>query len=135
MQFYGVSNVTRSVPLGSFGDQLNVAYDAGTWWSKETPNADVTTPSWAATPSYKNGTQFLYDGSYVRLKNAEIAYTWNSGWVKRLGIGNLKVYLNGNNLWLWTKMPDDRESNLSGSGGGGAYPTVRRFNLGIKFTL
>jgi hypothetical protein len=30
-------------------------------------------------------------------------------------------------------MPDDRESNLGGfSGGGGAYPTVRRINFGIK---
>jgi len=32
-------------------------------------------------------------------------------------------------------MPDDRESNFSGGGGSGAYPTMRRFNLGIKFNL
>jgi hypothetical protein len=34
-------------------------------------------------------------------------------------------------------MPDDRESNFSGAGDGsnGAYPTVRRFNLGIDINL
>ena len=29
----------------------------------------------------------------------------------------------------------DRESNFAGSGNQGAYPTVKRFNLGVKFTL
>ena len=48
-----------------------------------------------------------------------------------------KLYLNGNNLWLWSRMPDDRESNFAGTGlaSQGAYPTVRRFNLGFKFDI
>ena len=135
-QFYGVTNVTRDVPLQSFGSKLNTVYDMGTWWSPQAPNADVVVPAFNRTPSYNNATQYLFDGSYIRLKNIEIAYTANSGWVKRIGLDSMKIFLNGNNLWLWTRMPDDRESNLSGySGGGGAYPTVRRFNLGIKVTL
>jgi hypothetical protein len=32
-------------------------------------------------------------------------------------------------------MPDDRESNFASSGSTGAYPTMKRFNFGIKFTL
>ena len=107
----------------------------GTWWSKETPNADVTTPRWMSTPSYADGTQYLFDGSYIRLKNAEIAYTFDNKWTKRFGVTNLKIFLNGNNLWVWSRMPDDRESNFAGAGNQGAYPTVRRFNLGLKFTL
>lgn len=134
-QFYGVTNVTRDVTLNSFGNKLNTVYNLGTWWSAENPNADVVVPRWSSTPSYSTGTQFLYDGSYIRLKNVEIGYTFTDGWIKKLGINNLKVYLNGNNLWLWTRMPDDREANLSGAGFLGAYPTVKRYNLGIKFTL
>ena len=135
-QFYGVTNVTREVSLTSFGSKLNTVFDQGSWWDKDNTNADVRVPRWGATTSnYSNGTQFLYDGSYIRLKNVEIAYTWTKGWIKHLGINYLKVYLNGNNLWLWTRMPDDRESNLSTWGSLGAYPTVRRFNLGVKFTL
>ena len=135
-QFYGVTNVTRDVPLQSFGSKLNTVYDMGTWWSPLTPQADVVVPSFNRTPSYNSGTQYLFDGSYIRLKNLEIAYTAAGGWVKKIGLDSFKVFLNGNNLWLWTRMPDDRESNLSGySGGGGAYPTVRRYNLGVKITL
>ena len=135
-QFYGVTNVTRDVPLQSFGSKLNTVYDMGTWWSPKTPQADVVVPAFNRTPSYNDATQYLFDGSYVRLKNIEIAYTASSGWVKKIGLDSLKIFLNGNNLWLWTRMPDDRESNLNGyGGGGGAYPTVRRFNLGVKVTL
>lgn len=135
-QFYGVTNVTRDVPLASFGSKLNTVYDMGTWWSPLTPNADVVVPSFNRTPSYNDATQYLFDGSYARLKNIEIAYTVNGGWAKKVGMNSFKIFLNGNNLWLWTRMPDDRESNLNGYGGGsGAYPTVRRFNLGVKITL
>ena len=137
-QFYGVTNVTRDVPLTSFGNKLNTVYDMGTWWSPENPQADVVVPAWSRTPGYyaNQSTQYLFDGSYIRLKNLEVAYTAYGGWIKKIGLDSLKIFINGNNLWLWTRMPDDREANLSGySGGGGAYPTVRRFNLGVKLTL
>ncbi|HYF68245.1 MAG TPA: TonB-dependent receptor [Ohtaekwangia sp.] len=135
VQFYAVNNVTRDVPLNSFGSGLNTVYDMGTWWSRETPNADVTVPRWQSTPSYYNGTQYLFDGSYVRLKNAEVAYTFNGTQVGKFGFSALRIFVNGNNLWVWSRMPDDRESNFAGAGGQGAYPTVKRYNFGLRFTL
>lgn len=135
-QFYGVTNVTRDVNLVSFANHIDNVYNIGDWWNGRDLNGDVLLPRWySSISSYSNGTQYLYDGSYVRLKNVEIAYTWTKGWIKKLGLGSLKVYLNGNNLWVWTRMPDDRESNFSGGSGSGAYPTMRRYNLGIKFNL
>ena len=136
-QFYGVTNVTRDVTMISLADvnQTNV-YDQGTWWSLDHLGADVVTPRFSSTPSYYHGTQYLCDGSYIRLKNIEIAYTWTDGWVKKLGLNDLKLYVSGNNLWLWTRMPDDRESNFSSYGGAtGAYPTMKRINFGVKFNL
>lgn len=136
VQFYGVTGVTRDVGLVSFSGNSHNVYNLGDWWNGTDLSGDVIIPRYySQVSSYSNGTQYLYDGSYVRLKNAEIAYTWTGGWVKKLGIDFLKVYLNGNNLWLWTRMPDDRESNFAGGAGSGAYPTMRRFNLGIKFNL
>jgi hypothetical protein len=135
VQFYGVNNVTREVNLASFGNQLNNVYDLGTWWTKETTDADITVPRWLSRPSYNNGTQYLFDGSYIRLKNAEVAYTFKEHMIRNIGFSALKIFVNGNNLWVWSKMPDDRESNFAGSGGQGAYPTMRRYNLGIRFTL
>ncbi len=135
VQFYGVSNVTRNVPLNSFGSRLNTVYDMGTWWSRETPNADVVVPRWGSTPSYYNGTQFLFDGSYARLKNAELAYTFGPGQLSKFGFSALRIFVNGNNLWVWSRMPDDRESNFAGAGGQGAYPTVKRYNFGLRLSL
>lgn len=137
VQFYGASNVTRDVPLKDFWSQLNTVYEKGDWWTKETGTGDVTPSRFASTPyDAAQGTQYLYDGSYLRLKNAEISYTFGKdSWINRIGMKSLRVFLGGNNLWLWTKMPDDRESNLGFGGGSGAYPTVRRYNFGLKFSF
>lgn len=137
VQFYGVTNVTRDVTMISLADKdyTNV-YDQGTWWSADHQHPDVVTPRFLSKPSYYYGTQYLCDGSYIRLKNIEIGYTWNKGWVNKIGLRDLKVFVSGNNLWLWTRMPDDRESNFSSNGGAtGAYPTMKRVNFGVKFNL
>ena len=134
-QLYGVTGVTRDVGIPSFGDQLLTVYDNGKWWNPVDRGGEVVVPRFTTQVSYNDGTQYLFDGSYFRLKNVEIAYTWTKGWIKKIGFTSLKIYVNGNNLFLITKMPDDRESNYGWSGGGGAYPTVRRYNLGIKLNI
>lgn len=137
LQFYGVTNVNRTVSFTSLNGHLNTVFDEGDYWTKYTTNSEIPMPRWDTTPSYYDGTRYHYDGSYIRLKNAEIAYTFTDNWVKKMGLSSLRVYLNGNNLWVWSRMPDDRESNFAGTGlaSQGAYPTLRRFNLGIKFDL
>lgn len=138
VQFYGVNNVTRQVVFTTFGQQQLIAYDEGSYWSKNNPNPDVPMARFGSTTnSYFDGARYFYDGSYIRLKNIELAYTFTGGWIKSLGLSNLKLYVNGNNLWVWTRMPDDRESNFAGTGWAsqGAYPTVKRINFGLKFTL
>ncbi|UJH90783.1 TonB-dependent receptor [Antarcticibacterium sp. 1MA-6-2] len=135
-QFYGVNNVTRNVPLTSLGGQTNTVFEQGTYWSQDNPNADTPMPRWSSVPPGNfMGNRYFYDGSYLRLKNAEIAYRFDTDVVSRFGLQNLRVYVNGNNLLLWTEMPDDRESNFSGIGNQGAYPTVKRFNLGLNVTF
>jgi|WetSurMetagenome_2_1015567.scaffolds.fasta_scaffold00855_11 TonB-linked SusC/RagA family outer membrane protein len=138
VQFYGVDDVTRQVVFSDFPNRQDVVYNEGSYWTLTNNNAKVPLPRWITTLSdYSSGKRYFYDGSYIRLKNAEIAYTFTGGWIRRLGFKNLKIYLNGDNLWEWTKMPDDRESNFAGTGWAsqGAYPTVKRFNLGVKFSL
>ena len=135
-QLYGVTGVTRDVTLTSFPDQLLTVYDTGAWWNPASGSGDVVVPRlYTQATGGNNGTQFIFDGSYFRLKNVEVAYTWTKGWIKKLGFTSLKIYLNGNNLFLITKMPDDRESNYGWSGSGGAYPTVRRYNFGFKLYI
>jgi hypothetical protein len=137
-QFYAVNNVTRFVNFPTFDtySASNTAYVEGTYWSKEN-GGDVPLPRWGAIPEGGAGTRYQYDGSYIRLRNAEVAYTLSGKAINRMGVKNCRFYVNGNNLWVWTKMPDDRESNFATSGGAlqGAYPTTKRYNLGIDLTF
>jgi TonB-linked SusC/RagA family outer membrane protein len=134
VQFYGTNNVSRSVGLESLGGTRNTAYHEGSYWTAYNQTGDVPLPRWLTQKSdYTNGTRFMFDGSYLRLKYAEISYTFSKEkWLKAAGLESLKLFVNGNNLALWTDMPDDRESN---TGGWSAYPTQRRFNLGLRVTL
>lgn len=135
VQFYGVTNVTREVTFPTFHSSSNVAYVEGVYWTKDN-GGEIPLPRWSNLEGGGgSGTRYLYDGSYTRLKNAEIGYTFSGNLIKRMGLRTCKIYLNGNNLLLWTKMPDDRESNFSGGSSFGAYPTLKRFNLGIDITL
>lgn len=133
VQFYGVNNSSRFLQLVSFSGQYHYdnVYKQGSYWSKDNANADVPMPRYASTMPYY-GTTYLYDGSYLRLKNAEISYAFKLAQLKTIGINALRLYLNGDNLLLWTKMPDDREVS---NGASTAYPTVRRFNMGFNLTF
>jgi TonB-linked SusC/RagA family outer membrane protein len=135
MMFYGVNNVTRSYSYNNFNAYTDVVFtnllDA---WSKDNQNASAALPRWRSQGG-SIGDYNLKDGSYLRLKTVEIAYTFKDKWVKKANLSALRVYLNGNNLFLWTNLPDDREAAFVGGGSGGAYPTVKRFNLGIDVTF
>lgn len=135
MQFYGVSNVTREVLFPTFFESNDNAYVEGTYWTIN-GGGDVPLPRWLASPGTDSyGTRYMYDGSYVRLKTAELGYTFTEGWTKYAGMQSCKFYLSGNNLFLWTDMPDDRESNFGGSSRGGAYPTMSRITFGVDITF
>lgn len=133
VQFYGVSNASRYLSLNSFPRQWNLLYDHGELWSKDNPYADAFMPRYYAKIDDYYGHFHLYDGWYWRLKNVELAYTFDSEFINRIGVNSLRLYVNGNNLLLWTHMPDDRESNLGVWGGN--YPTVRRINFGMNINL
>ena len=135
LQFYGVTDVTREVNFPTFERETHIAFKEGSYYSPTT-GGSLSLPRWTTVADDGNaGTRYMYDGSYLRLKNAEIAYTFRGAWVKRIHLNSLRVYLNGDNLLLWTNMPDDRENNFSGNASVGAYPTVRRFNLGFDLTF
>lgn len=135
LQFYGVNNVTREVQFPAFHSTSNCVFEEGEYWTKD-GNGSIPMPRWSTSNGLgAEGTRYYYDGWFMRLKNAEISYTFNGEWLKKAGLSRLKIYANGDNLLLWTDMPDDRESNFSGASTSGAYPTVRRFNVGIDLNF
>ncbi|HZH72799.1 MAG TPA: SusC/RagA family TonB-linked outer membrane protein, partial [Mariniphaga sp.] len=137
VQFYGVNNANRWIPFDNFRNDTDILFGhVADYWSKDNPNASSFLPRWK-TNAENVGHYHLYDASYMRLRTAEIAYTFDDlPWIKASGISGLRLYLNGNNLFFWSNLPDDRETTHSGaSDTQGAYPTTKRINLGIDLTF
>jgi len=136
LQFYAVNNVTREIEFPNYQGKSNVVFVERPFWYLQDGGGEVPPPRWSVLDAFGgSGTRYYYDASYIRLKNAELGYTLSGKSISKLGVKSCRFYVNGNNLFLWTNMPDDRESNFSGVSGGGAYPTVKRFNFGIDITL
>ncbi|MDD4226803.1 MAG: TonB-dependent receptor [Mariniphaga sp.] len=135
VQFYGVYNVTRSVDwtLLSYADapHMLVYGFQKDYYTIDNPEASWRAPrSNATNDNVPSGSFFQFDGSYLRLKTAEVAYTFINPWLKGIGISSARIYLNGNNLLFWSDMPDDREVNDVSRGVN--YPTYKRINLGVN---
>ena len=137
-QLYGVTNASRSVPMTNFMIQEDVVFShVADYWSKDNQDATSFLPRWR-TSGQNIGDYYLYDASYLRLKTVELAYTFDKKqiWLKKAGLSSLRIFINGNNLFFWSDLPDDRESNLyGGSASNGTYPTVKRINFGIDMNF
>lgn len=136
-QFYGVYNVHRrygwfTMPY-SDPSEFVVFENSLDQWTPE--NTDASWPAQRTNRSYVydnfySGDRWMVDGSFLRLKTAEIAYTLSPAFLKDMGASSARVYLNGNNLLFWSKMMDDQEGHGATSGAG--YPAYRRINLGLN---
>lgn len=88
------------------------------------------------THNYQSSTLWTRDGSYVRLKNAEIGYTFSSTLLRKAHLKSTRIYLNANNLYTWSKvLPgiDPETPNLGANFE--PYPLVRTVNAGINITF
>ena len=106
-------------------------------------NAGKTIPSWngagTATRLYD---KMIEDGSFLRINNISLGYTLPKKWVSRAKIGNARVYVTGNNLYVFTKYsgydPEVSTANSSRLTPGvdfGGYPRARSFVAGLNITL
>jgi hypothetical protein len=92
--------------------------------------------------SYNPAAQFVYDASYVKLREANITYSFPESMVSKLKVfKGVDLSIIGRNLWIIHKnLPyaDPEENLTSGNAQGyqsGAYPTTRTIgaNLKLKF--
>lgn len=79
---------------------------------------------------------WLYNASFVRLKNLEVGYNLPTNFIERLGIQNLRVYVNGFNLLTFDRLKYiDPEGDQPNSNRGAFYPQNRIFNIGIDISI
>ncbi|MGF6848624.1 TonB-linked SusC/RagA family outer membrane protein [Chitinophaga sp. W3I9] len=53
--------------------------------------------------SNQSSSRFLYDGSFIRLRDVMLAYNLPQDWLKKANINEVKIYVRGNNLWTYVK--------------------------------
>lgn len=106
-------------------------------WSEENQNLYALYPrlgvsSQAIENNLQRSTWWMRDGSFLRLKTAEIGYVLPAGWVSRIGLKFCRVYVNGLNLFNITKF-DLWDPELGGNGFN--YPIQKAYNIGININL
>lgn len=75
-------------------------------WQKPGDQADYPKLTLTAfDPNKNNTTQWLYDGSYLRLRTLSLGYTLPTSLVNKMHVSRLRVYVTGTNLALFTKFP------------------------------
>ena len=110
---------------------------------------DRWTPETAATAKYpalhygthdnnKNGNSslFLYDASYLRLKNVEIGYNVSPQLLRKIHVQQARIYVQGLNLLTFDKLGDvDIDPETKSGDGASWYPIQKVFNFGIDITF
>lgn len=128
----------------------DIVYPSGQYWYDDVTNVRVSNPE-AAIPrasiqdpndNDRISDRYVEDGSYIRLKNITLGYTFPSKLIKKFGINNLRLYANIQNLLTITGYdgydPEIGASTQSTNVYGldyGRYPspTVYSFGLNISF--
>lgn len=140
----GTTNVSRAfqgsfqLPFGPVQGFGLMDYMAEGRWTPETA-ATATYPRMTFTGienNMKYSDYWLRDASYVRLKNIELGYSFDTAkhlWLKRAGISGLRIYGNGYNLLTFDNLGlIDPESVPTENA---QYPLMKIFNFGLNVTF
>ncbi len=134
--FQGAFGAVRyiSTESGEIGNFLKDFYDNR--WTAERPDASQPRTFNSNNEYWQNynSTLFLHNSDYVRLKNIELGYSLPAGVAEKIGVRNLRFYINGFNLiTLSPQLKDfDPETDQSSTQ---VYPVQKVVNGGITLTF
>jgi len=132
--------LTESLP---FGGQNTLSWFMDRWRPAD-PNADYFHPDTEWIPGHypvtgrngrASGTNGVQDGSYMRLKTAQIGYTLPNRLLGRTAIKDLRFYLSGYNLLTFTGLKNvdpERPGYTPGAFDFYTYPVNRTFTVGAS---
>lgn len=82
-------------------------------------------------------TGYMLNGSYLRIKNITLGYTFPAVWTKKMNISRIRIYISGDNLFEWSGLKKyfDPEAVTDKSSFGYVYPFNRQYSFGVNVTL
>ncbi|MFC5683114.1 SusC/RagA family TonB-linked outer membrane protein [Flavobacterium sp. MAHUQ-51] len=144
--FQGAGNVSTvlggSNPEGffpfTFGvEESSVRKEGLNRWTVNNPSQDVMFPRQRSSTYFHNrvaSTWWLRDASYIRLKNVEIGYNVDKSLLNKLGLTTGRIYVMGNNLYVWDKIKM-WDPEIGNANAGLNYPLPRTITFGLELTL
>jgi len=140
-----------SIPMTSFylqnpfymtnNNALQFQYD-GRWTPEKVEQGIMPTFPRASlrTHDSQNGVMsdlWLQSTQFVRLKNLEIAYDiTNLRSLKKIGLSNVRLFVNGSNLFTWGAKVidgfDPEQLDAGGASDGFLYPPTQSYNFGVN---
>lgn len=142
LQFsYGndVYNVTRYLATQTKQKGWNMLAEVKDRWTAY--NASNKVPSVNGMTDHDIYSRYIEDGSYLRLKNLTLGYTFPSKWMNKIKVSKLRLYVTANNLYCLTKYSGfDPEVNwknspLMPSVDYGSYPKNTAYTMGVEITF
>ncbi|WP_158798538.1 TonB-dependent receptor [Pedobacter sp. L105] len=116
-----IFNALKYSTEGLSGLYTNQLAEAANYWTPSNPNSNIPAPKIGDNPNLYNSNRFLESGSFLRIQNVQLGYTLPADWVKRIKLNRLKVYVSGQNLYVFTKYS-------------GLDPEVGAFNQNVFLT-
>src|SRR5690606_13387095 len=101
-------------------------------WTPDNPNGRMPKPTLRTTHNHQASDYWVYDASYVKLKNAQIGYTLPESFTGRFNANRLRIYVSGQNLLTYTTNDDIILDPETPSGRANIYPQTRTVSIGAS---
>ena len=82
-----------------------------------------------------NTTRFLEDGKYLRLRNIGMSYTFPAALLGKHKINSLKFFIQGQNMFTWSKFKGYDPEIATGALQGAQYPALKTITFGMNLGL
>lgn len=130
-KYYSGQGVVEWTKQGTYFD-----WTRNGWTEERYKNGEkITYPaiSTTKTVSHTENDFFIQNRSFLRLKNIELGYTLPERFLSKVGVKALRVYVSGQNLFVWDNLRithiDPEQNNSYG------YPITKNVTLGLNINF
>lgn len=130
-KYYSGQGVVEWTKQGTYFD-----WTRNGWTEERYKNGEkITYPaiSTSQTVSHTENDFFIQNRSFLRLKNIELGYTLPERFLSKVGVKALRVYVSGQNLFVWDNLRithiDPEQNNSYG------YPITKNVTLGLNINF
>ena len=123
--YYMGNNIQSHNPNAAFASWTErFSFAAMDYWTTDNPSNTGARINYTAP----RGHVYLEDRSFVRLQDVILSYTFDNELINKWGLGSLRVYTSGKNLYTWTDWTGyDPENGTTING----TPMLRTYTFGI----